>query len=423
MPSPANPLSLSPSLRLYARNSGNIQTDNGNLMEASNEWAKRDPEERFWNFQDAIRASDALRDRLTFRDAKPDAYDIQAINNRPALVHVSSGRSARISPLATDQISRLVKAPVHYLRTLPGSLAADCLRDGWQRVRGSDALRLQIMDAGSDNCTIRAITSPTHDYLANSVILQSMGRLVEEGKGWKIPPARPPQDYKGEIRKATEADVLKYCGTGLSPKVGDDICASGLYVSDRDCFAIIVDDREAMDEEGGMYRFFIVSNSETATGPLKITSGRMRGICGNHIVWDVSDVINIRAIHRGDNASRNVHRLAAEISRRNWKDDRKEMSALIHAAKACQIAANKEELISLLFGKKIASKRDAEIAWNVNAELSSIDGPTGSAWGIVNALTRMSQFSPYMADRTDMDASAGKILSFVSNWMGKGSLY
>ncbi len=123
------------------------------------------------------------------------------------------------------------------------------------------------------------------------------------------------------------------------------------------------------------------------------------------------------------NASRNVHRLAAEISRHNWKDDRKEMSALIHAAKACQIAANKEELISLLFGKKIASKRDAEIAWNVNAELSSIDGPTGSAWGIVNALTRMSQFSPYMADRTDMDASAGKILSFVSNWMGKGSLY
>jgi hypothetical protein len=382
-------------------------------MTASKEWSRRKPEERYWDFPSAIHAAESFRDRLTLPDASPDAYDISAIGNVPAMFHRKSGRSARISPLALDQISRLVKAPANYLRTLPGNLAADCLRNGWESVRGSDAIRLQVLDAGTDDCTIRAVTSPSHDYLANAGILQSLGRIVAERTGWVIPPARPPEDYTGEIRKATEADVLKYAGTGLSPKVGDNIAASGLYVSDRDMFSILVDDSDTLDADGGLYRFVMVSNSETACGPLDITTGWLRGICGNHILWNVKDIINIRAIHKGDNASRNVHRIAAEISRKNWADDRAEMSAAIVAAKACQIAQSKEELISLLFGKKIIAKREAEIAWNVGAELASLDGPTGSAWNVHNAITRMSQYSPYMRDRADMDASAARILDMV----------
>ena len=420
MPNPAipsaSPLILSPALRAFASVVvGKSPTNDAHMHEASAQWASRPNEERYWNFPDAISASEAFRNRLTLRDASPEEFEIINYGNVPALRNMRKNSVAKLSPLAVDQICRLTKSPANYIRTLPGNIAADCLRHGWEANRGSDAIRLQVMDAGTDNRTIRAITSPSHDYLANSLLLQAFGRLVEEGKGWKIPPARWNGDDKVSKRTAKEADVLKHAGTGMSPKVGDEICASGLYVSDRDCFSIIVDDTQSMDEEGGMYRFMMGGNSEVACGPLEFWSGRMRGICGNHILWNVADVINIRAIHKGDNATRNLSRMSAEVSRRNWRDDRKEFAAAIAAARVCQIAKNKEELIALLFGRKILSKRDAEVAWDVNSDLASIDGPTGSAWGIVNAITRMSQYSRFHADRLEMDEAGGKVMEMARN--------
>jgi hypothetical protein len=414
----ASPLILSPALRAFAgvsvSSAGNTPWEN--ITDASVQWSMRKPEERFWNYNDAISAVESYRNRLTLRDASPDEFAIVERNNVPVMRNMRRNSEAMLSPLAIDQLCRLTKSPANYIRTLPGKIAAECLAHGWEHNRGSDAIRLQVLDSTfDDKRTIRAITSPSHDFLANSLLLQAFARLVDDGKGWKIPPARCPEGYTGERRKATLADVLTHAGTGLSPKVGDEICASGLYASDRDCFAIIVDDSQTMQEEGGMYRFMMGGNSEVACGPLEFTTGRMRGICGNHILWDVADVINIKAIHKGDNASRNLSRMQSEVSRKAWRDDRKEFAAAIAAARACQLAKNKEELISLLFGRKILSKREAEIAWDVNADLSAIDGPTGSAWGIVNAVTRMSQYSRFMADRNDMDGSAAKIMAMAAN--------
>lgn len=415
-------LSASPTLASLARKTVGAALD---LTRASSQWSARPAEERFWTLDDAAAHCQSVSDRLILSDGRPASYTItgRQDGNGVCLRHDASGRAATLRPLAFEQLARFAGAPASYLQTLPAHLAASCLDDGWTRRKagkdGSEPLRFQILDAGTDAVSVRAVTSTGHDLTANASLLRALAKVAQPGSYWKVPPARVPAGYTGQTRAATAADVLTHASKeGMGVSIGDQIAPSGVYASDRDCFALLVDDSSAghLDADGdGLHRFVMVGNSETATGALEVTTGWMRGVCGNHILWECSDVIDIRAIHRGSNASRQVHSLAHQIERRAWRDDRSEMAAAIAAARACELATTKEELVSLLFTKqRTVSKAQAELAWNVSTELAHIDGAPGSAWGTINALTRLSQVSSYAADRRDLDAAAAKIFAKVA---------
>lgn len=403
-------LQTSPTLAALSRKN----TKSANLDTASQEWSQRPAEERYWSLADAAQAATNNDQRLALRDVTPSAVTVEPHNGKPALVHRTSGRRATLAPLAFQQLSRFAGAPAGYLATLPADLASSCLRNGWEsRAQGMETLRLQTYDAGQDNSSIRAITSPSHDLTHNSRILTRLASIVASGTGWRTPPARVPGNYTGETRVATEADCLKHAGhPSLAVTPGSMIAPSGTYLSDRDMFALLVDDSPSgqLDADGSeLHRFLMVKNSETGTAALDITSGWLVSVCGNHLLWGTQDIINMRAVHRGDNASRNVSRLCHSIEARQWTDDRQSMLAQIRAAKVCRLAKDKASLIDLLFSKKILGRDEATNAVNIGYELAGVDGEPLTAWNTAQAITRMSQVSRYASDRADLDAAATKI--------------
>ena len=428
---PAAILAASPTLARLAKSSSPAASAAGvNLNHASQEWSSRPADERFWTLDEAADAASERDSRLSLRDIRPAAATVEERNGTPCLIHKASGNAAPLSNVAFGQIARFASAPAGYLATLPADLASKCLAKGWEdftHTREADApVRLQVLGPKTDKSLpnqIRAITGTTHDLAHDSMLLRALANLTREG-GWKIPPGRVPGGYNGPTRQATEADCLANAGkAGLSVRPGDEIAPSGVYVGDRDSFALLVDDSprgglELGSNGGGearaLSRFVTVSNCEVGQGKLEIITGWLDSVCGNHILWNCSDIISISAIHRGSNASRSIHRMQYAIQARNWKDDRAETAAHFRAMQLTNLAPTKADLITLLFGKKILSRTNAENAVAIGEELAHIDGNPRSAWGVMSAITRMSQASSHQADRFALDMAGAKVAELVS---------
>ena len=410
-------LALSPTLaRAAARSTGPA-----NISAAAQQWAARPAEERYWSLADAAAASRSMDARRTLADLDPKRATIGTdADGHPALLHRASGHTARLDPLAVEQISRLVGAPGGYITSLPGELAAKCLAQGWESraASGLPTIRAQVVDASTPSVRIRAITSTTHDLTPNSLLLARLAEIQAQGRGWRVPPARVPSGWTGETKVATEADCLQHAGhPALSVTPGSVMAPSGVYASDRDCFALLVDDSDSGQLDAGgdpLHRFVMISNSETATGALAVTTGWLRSVCGNHVLWSAQNIIDIRAVHRGASATRSVFRLAGQIEARNWMDDRSETAAAFAAAKVCELAKTKDDLIAMLFAKKLMTRERATACANVAEELESIDGGPRTAWGVAQAATRLSQVSSYASERHELDAAGAKILALAA---------
>ena len=79
---------------------------------------------------------------------------------------------------------------------------------------------------------------------------------------------------------------------------------SGLYASDHDVFAFLVDGGSVVEEPEGfghrpsqLHRGFFVRNSETGAGLFELCFFLFRVVCGNHIIWDAENVMRFRIRH------------------------------------------------------------------------------------------------------------------------------
>jgi hypothetical protein len=205
---------------------------------------------------------------------------------------------------------------------------------------------------------------------------------------------------------------------GLAIKVGDPIAAAGLYASDRDMFAFLVNESARIEDgsEGGLARGFFVSNSEVGNASLKVTRFLYRSVCGNHIVWGAENVSEISIRHIGDAGARFGREFVAELRRysdQSTADDQ----ARISKAKTCILGGTKEEILDKLFGmKRLALSRKALESAYTFAERESAENRTGSphsAWGFAGGLTRLAQDSTYASERTKLDRAAGKVLEMA----------
>lgn len=75
-----------------------------------------------------------------------------------------------------------------------------------------------------------------------------------------------------------------------------------------------------------------------------------------------------------------------------------------------KIAATKEEVLDVLFGRKIAGLTRSTLEAGYDAVVPEQDGDARTAWGIVQGLTRYSQTVPFADKRTEIDRAAGKLL-------------
>jgi hypothetical protein len=260
------------------------------------------------------------------------------------------------------------------------------------------------------NGLLRSIKSQRYGRIWDCELLERMLPLVE-AHGWKVPPARPAHANSTRTRKATAEDLTR--STWI--KEGDLIGPAGLYRGDRDMFCFLVNDDSRVDDgsDGGISRGFIVQNSEVGRCSFTYTEFGFRNTCGNHIIWGVQNMREIKLRHIGaDLDERAFQNLECQLVEYVNSDTEQEQ-LIVKKAKRFILGQNKEEVLAFLFGKRLMTRTLASQAYEACALHEQAIDPA-SAWGIVNGLTRVSQEKGFADERTLIDAVAATLLRKVA---------
>lgn len=389
-----------------------------NLFAAHNQWMTRPADERFWGLDDLRAALADVRDRSYERSQPTRVVRAEAVPvlgyDSPDLCLRGSRGPISLTHWSFGQLCNYAGAPASYLRSLPPSLAAECLNTGLARHEGDD-VQLLLMKNEDDDFTVRSLTT-AYSRLWNVDVVD--GLLPALDRGWRVPPARPAVDDP-RARPATLDDILPNQGDfGLSVRVGDMIAPAGVYAGDRDLFVFLVHpDRVIDDGVRGLMRGVFVWNSEVGAGAFKVKAFYLENVCGNHIVWGASDVQTIRIVHKGGSIRDAGWKMARQL--RDYADrDTAAERQMIQRARNHVIGKDREETVDALFGNRAIglSRRDIEGAFDMaeRFEHTALDPPT-TAWGFVHGLTRYSQGTPYADERHRLDQAGGKVLALAGN--------
>ena len=381
------------------------------MYAASHQWATRPADERFWTLAEMIAACHRWKAEAVESDV--DARSLKFLDTSKGEVCLTGdmGVPARLLHYSFGQVSSLVGAPASYLRTLPADLAAKVLNHGMRRRIEQTNGRLNILFRQNGGLDVRAVCSDKYARIWNGDILERL--LPLEDLGWRVPPARPAISQDPRTREATEEDCLG--GGGLSVKPGDLIAPAGLYASDKDCFAFMVNENCQIEDEGAtLSRGFFLQNSEVGDCALKLTTFLFNHVCGNHIVWGAEDVKEMKIVHLGRGVEAKARKKLESTLKAYAERGTDEDAAMIQNARGFIVGDDQEKVVERLFELRVASRKTIGEAYKT-AEAHEEDHKADprSAWGMVNGFTRLSQATPYADKRVEADRAAGKILKKI----------
>jgi len=355
---------------------------------ATAQYATRPADERFGSLEALHQA--AIADARICKRADIPLSAIEAVADGPnvAIRGKSSGLVANLTHWSFSQLSRMVGAPGHYLRTLPPDLACQNLNHGLSQVAGSEPLQLYLRQNGS--LTLRAVTTSMYSRYHDATFVDRMMRLRDVRPELNLPP------------------VWGKSGIG-----SDDGERGGAYRGDRDCFAIMTDGGSIVNDptvggfgggNGTMYRGVIGRNSEVGGSKLELLTFYFRGICGNHCIWGVQNHTAVQRRHVGD-----VGEAFGEMIRQAMRFFESPASAdvaKIEALNRIELGADKKTVIEA--GRAVGLSEDQATDSYIAAE--QFEQNPRSVWGYSNGITRISQLSTYQDDRFSLDLIAAKLL-------------
>ena len=378
------------------------------LNEAANQWASRPADERYWTLTDCYEAARVTQDACMV--GKIDARDLSVKHIDGDLYVNGKTRQAKLNNWSFSQLCGRAHAPAGYLTGLSDETASKALQEGLARSESENCSLLVQETRSNDSALVcRAITSDKYTRIWNGDVLNRL--IALEQSGWKVPPARPSRG-NSETRIATENDVLRNAAhPTLGIKVGDEISPAGIYLSDRDFFAFMVEEDHPITDNGNvLYRGFFTTNSEVGATALTVTQFLLNSVCGNHIVWDVSEVKKLRIVHRGHADLRFDREFHAQLTE-YANESAGTVESKIRQARSFSLGDNKEQVLDFVFGKKFLTKSESESCYQAAidcADLHSVD--PNSAWGYAQGITSYSQRLSNTDDRTRLDTIAGKII-------------
>lgn len=396
-----------------------------NLYQASNQWSSRPADERFWDLSEMYAktrqsAAESVVEEIPMADVQFRWNDAGVMAEIPAYTEAAQiaydkygNRNARFTHYAFGQMCRSVEAPPDYLRSLPPSTAVECLRHGHRRAVSNGSGDRQFLFQANGSMTVRAQTSGRYERIWNHEIVQRLRDF--QAHGWRVPPARPAGVDDERTRIATAEDVIDFGeASALNVKVGDLIGPAGLYASDHDMFAFMVDPEVVIDDGSsphGLRRGFMVRQSEVGDCSLWTTEFLFNTVCGNHIIWGVSKIRDTRLRHVGDISDRWTA-VVSEVSRLRDASGA-EQEAEIRRARTIKLGDTKENVLDFLFGHRLLSRKVAEQSYELAEQHADVHGDPRTAWGIAQGLTRLSQDTAYADKRAFLDTAAGRILDKV----------
>lgn len=389
------------------------------LFQAHNQWANRPADQRFETLTDLYQQTRAYAESAAEKSMPIGELAVVPVGNDLAIVG-KAGNPATMTHWGFGQLAIKVGAPASYLRNLPPTLAATNMNHGIQSLADRNATA-KLLFHRNGSMVMRAITSDEYARIWNYEIAERL--LGLESRGWE--PATPDKRFDGgdpaqcqmchgkgnggrvwgtSTALATGSESCQYCkGTGRA--------FPSLYASDHDMFAFVRNNSVVVREAGnpdGLQRGVIVSNSEVGAASLKLTKFLYREMCGNHIVWGASKVIELSVRHIGN--ARNRWAMMQHEVQRYAQESAGETENQIANAQRTVIAASKDEVLDKLFSMKSVGLSRKVLEAGYDANNRSQDGDPTTVWGMVQGLTRHSQKTTYADERHAVDRAAGRIM-------------
>lgn len=373
------------------------------LFKAHAQWKSRPVDERFKSVQEMHGAVTEYRNSAVGATMPYNDLRVEAVNGEVKLVG-KSGTPATLTHWSMGQLSQRAGAPAHYLRSLPAELAVKNLNHGLEaRNDANDQAQLLFHQNGS--LILRAATSEVYDRIWNNDITGRLIRLQENNPNWTNPMA-----YK----------VLAPGTDGQWPTMSQQMERAGLYASDHDMFAFLVDESKTLEGgPQGLNRGFFVWNSEVGASSFGFMAFLYDRVCGNNIVWGATDVQEFRIRHTAGASDKAFGQLAVELKKYS-ESATGQIETMIKQAKAYELGATKEDVLDRLFG--LAAKlKTPELnktrltqAVELAEQRTERYGNPYSMWGVVSGLTEASQWLSHTDDRVKIDKAAGKLLKTIS---------
>ena len=389
-----------------------------NLYKASKQWATRPDDERFWTMQEMRDQCYEYYHKRTERSKSLGDLTFDADSNDELFVNVDESRM-KVSNWGFKQLCGDMGAPAAYVGGLPSSLSAGLMNHHAAKLWGSRRAINPVQIIGLKNNgheVFRFYNTPTYSRIWNYQICDQLIEVMSEGKDWKVPPARP-MNMAGPTKVATRQDVLKANSSGLSIKIGDHIGPAGLYASDHDMFAFLVNEEHRIPDgtDAGLARGIFISNFEVPGYAFKVWRFLYRYVCGNHIVWGAENVATFRIIHV--NVSFQLVWEAMSHELQGWLDrSSKEDTDRIKRLQTHKLGEHLDEVCDKLYSFSFGiTRKQLETAYlKVQNETYDEDGDPRTSWGMINGLTRVSQQSPFADERTRLETSVGRLMTVLA---------
>jgi len=365
------------------------------ITTAAREYASRPADERF----ESVRAlvENATHDRDLSVERSYNLKDL-AIVTSDHVTGIPAGSLRLQSPKGVakfthwsfSQACRMVGAPAGYVRSLPPSVAADCLNFGLKETAAGTSANLLVKQNGGEPI-VRACTSDTYGRVWDADLYGAVQyQLTDRDPAWQLPPT-----WTGE--------------------------SAGAYRGDRDSFLIVTNGGSIVTDpslrgttDGGdkgnsaMYRGLLIRNSEVGASSIVIEQILFRYVCGNHMLWGAVIDQKFRRRHVKGTIVRDVMKTISQIAF-NWANASPARdNAIIKTLIDREIAHTKEGVIDEL--RALGATAEQAAAMYARCEQTEAVSPR-SFWGAVQGLTRLSQDSGYQSDRYELDQLAAKIMA------------
>ena len=160
-----------------------------------------------------------------------------------------------------------------------------------------------------------------------------------------------------------------------------------------------------------MYKGLIYWNSEVGDKKIGCMKFLYNAMCGNHIIWGASEVLEFSARHVG-NVRRQLQRFDFEI-KRYANESISDLEGQIQAAHRKMIESTKEGVLDFLFGKRSLGLTKKVLEAGYDAVIPEQDGDPRTVWGMVQGLTRHSQTIPYADKRQAIDQASARVMKIA----------
>lgn len=353
-----------------------------NLYEAHSQWASRPPDQRFPDLNALYNFTNKRRLASSDRNVPLRALKVVVSDSEGLSVNSEIPQSA-LTHWSFSQICSQTRTPAGYLRGLPAELARECLQHSIQGAGGNCKLLLADDTQESGHRFLSAVTGPAYGRIWDADVVDNLMSAVD-GTAWHVPPGRP--------------------------AFGSDF--SGLYASDRDMFAFLVNDEKPIEVGNArLGRGFFLWNSEVGSATFGLTTFLYNYVCGNHIVWDAEDVQDLRIIHRKWAPERFSEQAMPMLNR--FVESRGNIASItdtVASAMKTPIGQTLEEA-QKWFKSMPFSQREIAGAWSTGLQEGE---DVTKLWGILQGFTAEARQYAHVDARVNLESRAGQLLNQLS---------